>query len=478
MGNLHEMTLSDAARAMASGDITAVELTQAYQTRIEQAQPRLSAYVNVSTEDALREAQAADAHRRSGLPCGPLHGIPMAFKDVIDVGGLPTTCHSRIPPRCPVPADAAAVAKLRRAGVVTLGKLATHEFAFGGPSHDLPFPPARNPWATEHIPGGSSSGSGVAVAAGLCAAALGTDTSGSIRMPAGDCGIVGLKPSFGRVSLSGVFPLSPSMDHLGPMTATVRDAAMVLEGIAGFDPSDPRCPNRPVPNYCAEIGQDIRGLRIGVLRDWYESRARPEVSKALDNAMDVLTDLGAQLVEIDAPPLETLNACGRVILLSEGFAVHGRNLRERPEDFGMFTRMRMQLGAFVTAEDYQRAQTTRRRLTAEMSAVLATCDVLLTANQFEPAARFDETRTLFPFLKAPYPTMPFDVTGHPALSLPCALSSEGLPLGLQLAARHFDELRLFQVGHSFETALGLFPRFAPAPYPARPASMPAHPPSQ
>lgn len=468
MSSLHEMTLTDASAQMALGTITAVELTQAYLTQIEKAQPDLNAYVTVCAESALHQAQMADARRHKGLPCGPLHGVPMAFKDVIDVGGLPTTCHSKIPTTRAADADAAAVAKLRQAGVVILGKLATHEYAFGGPSHDLPFPPARNPWATDHIPGGSSSGSAAAMAARLCAASLGTDTSGSIRMPAGDCGVVGLKPTYGRVSLSGVFPLSPSMDHVGPITATVGDAALVLEGIAGFDPGDPRSANRPVPCYSAKLGGSIRGTRIGILRDWYETYACPEVTTAIANAMDVLRDLGADLIEVETPPLEQLNACGRVILLSEGFSVHGRNLRERPEDFGRFTRMRMQLGAFVTAEDYLRAQVARRRLTAEMTALFDQCDILLTANQFGPAARFDEAAELFPFLNRPFPTMPFDVTGHPALSLPCAFTRDGLPLGLQLATRHFDEARLLHVGHAFETALGLFPRVARAPYPAKP----------
>ena len=472
MKALHEMTLTQASKALVSGAVNAVELTQAYLAHIEAAQPHLNAYITINTDAALNDAQRADAQRRDGLPCGPLNGIPMAFKDVIDTDGMPTTCHSKLRSDHISTSDAFAVAKLKQSGVVTLGKLATHEFAFGGPSHDLPFPPARNPWATAHIPGGSSSGSGAAVAAGMCSAALGTDTSGSIRMPAGDCGVVGLKPTFGRVSLRGVYPLSPSMDHVGPMTSTVSDAAMVLEEIAGYDAKDPRSVNFPVPRYLDHLSGDLRGMKIGVLRDWYETRARADVAKALGNAMDVLRDLGALLVEVKAPPLDELNACGRIILLSEGFAVHGKNLRDRPEDFGKFTRMRMQLGAFVTAEDYQRAQIARRRLSIEMTSLFADCEVVLTANQFRPAARFEEADDLFPFLKHPFPTMPFDVTGHPAIAVPCGFSSEGMPIGLQLAARHFDETTLLCAAHAFETALGLTQCRPAFPFPEHPRARP------
>ena len=467
-------TLADASARLSEGSLNSVALTRAYLQRIEAAQPKLHAYVSLCADDALRTAERADAARdaaqATGAPLSPLHGIPMAFKDVIDSAGLPTTCHSR---RCRdhrPRADAFAVAKLKAAGVVTLGKLATHEFAFGGPSHDLPFPPARNPWATAHIPGGSSSGSGAAMAADLCAAALGTDTSGSIRMPAGDCGVVGLKPSFGRVSLSGVYPLTHSMDHLGPMTATVRDAALVLETIAGHDPADPNSAKRPVPRYADALTGDIRGLRVGVIHDCYENHADAAICRALEESMDMLRDLGADVREVKAPPLELLNTCGRVILLAEGFSIHGRGLRDAPQDYGRLTRMRMQLGAFLSADDLLRAQALRARLTAQMSALFDDCDLLLSANQFTPAKDFDAAGALFPFLTSPYPTMPFDVTGHPALALPCGFSPEGLPFSLQLAAAHFDECTLLRTGDALETAHGPR-RHPPTPFRERPTPL-------
>ncbi|MGX1786538.1 amidase [Bosea sp. NPDC055332] len=453
MSALHELSIAEAAAMLRRRELTARDLTQAYFARIGKTNATLNAYITVTAEAALAQAEAADRAAATGRFLGPLHGIPIALKDVIATAGIRTTCHSRLLLDNVPGEDAASYRRLREAGAILLGKLATHEFAFGGPSHDLPFPPARNPLALDHVTGGSSSGSGAALAAGLCAGSLGTDTSGSIRMPAGHCGVVGLKPSYGRVSRRGVYPLSFSLDHVGPMARSVADCAALLQAIAGHDPDDPGSTDRSVPDFSAALGRPIAGLRIGIDRSWYQSEACGEMVAAVEAALAALQEQGARIVELALPDLAVMNACGRIILLSEGYAVHAEMLARRPQDYGAFTRDRMRLGGFISAADYVRAQRLRRRLIAEMAEMMGTCDVLVTANQYGPAERFDEATETFPFFGRPFLTMPFSLTGQPALTLPCGHAGNGLPLGIQIVGAPFDEATVLQVGAALERGL-------------------------
>jgi aspartyl-tRNA(Asn)/glutamyl-tRNA(Gln) amidotransferase subunit A len=450
MTALHHLTLADAAERIRTGEFTSVSLVKAYLKRIEETQDTLAAYITTVGEAALCEASKADEEQASGHLRGRLHGIPIALKDVIATQGVRTTCHSQLLIDNVPTEDAFCVGKLKAAGAILLGKLATHEFAFGGPSHDLPFPPARNPWSLDHIPGGSSSGPGVAVAAGLCAGAIGTDTSGSIRMPAGACGVVGLKPTYGRVSRRGIYPLSFSLDHAGPMTWTVRDAAMLLQEIAGFDPGDTSSVDIAVPDYSARISEPISGLRVGIARGWYETSVDDDMALAMENALVILRDLGADVFDVFLPDLEDFNICGRIILLSEGYAIHKATLSAQPETYGKFTRDRMRLGGFISAEQYIQAQRLRQWLINQMASAMGNCDVVVCTNQYGPAERFDDATATFPFFGKPFLTIPFDVTGQPALSVPCGFATNGLPLAFQIAGRHFDEETVLRVGHAYE----------------------------
>lgn len=461
MTNLCYLSIADAAERIRSGELSSLALTEAYLARIASTNDKLAAYITVTGEVALAEARLADAEAATGRWRGALHGIPLALKDVIATKGVRTTCHSRLLIDNVPAEDAACVAKLKAAGAILLGKLATHEFAFGGPSHDLPFPPARNPWNLDCIPGGSSSGAGAAVAAGLCAGAIGTDTSGSIRMPASMCGIVGLKPSYGRVSRRGGYPLAYSMDHLGPMARTVEDSAILLQAIAGYDANDPGSVDLPVPNFTAQLREPLPGLRIGVARTWYDGVVTDEMATAMGATLDVMRRLGARIADVQLPELADINACGRIILLSEAYALHKATLTSRPEDYGRFTRDRMRLGGFISAAQYLQAQRMRRGLVSQVMRAMRDCDVLVTASHFGPADPFVTSTATFPFFGKPYLTMPFDVTGQPAISVPCGYAANGLPLGIQIAGRPLDEMTVFRVGHAYEQARGGLDRRPP-----------------
>lgn len=452
MSELEDLTIAQAARLLRTGELSAEALTRAHLDRVAALDADLHAFITVTAETALAEARQADAEIAAGRARGPLHGIPLALKDVIATAGIRTTCHSRLMLDHVPQQDADCVARLKAAGAVLLGKLATHEFAFGGPSHDLPFPVAHNPWDLGRVTGGSSSGSGAAVAAGLCMGSVGTDTSGSIRMPAGHCGVVGLKPTYGCVSRTGVFPLSPTLDHVGPMAWTVADCAFLLEAIVGHDPRDPGSSKRPMAEVVADLDAPLGGLRIGLDPSWHEGQVDPAMSAALEDALAIWRDLGVRIAEVRLPSLREMNACGRVILLSEGYSIHKPMLDARPADYGRLTRDRMRLGAFISAEYYLKSQRLRRQQIAQMSEAMRGCDIIVTANQYGPAERFDEATEIFPFFGKPYLTMPFSLTGQPALTLPCGESAEGLPLGLQIAGRPFDEASVLRFGRALERA--------------------------
>ncbi|WP_205963529.1 amidase [Roseicella aquatilis] len=450
----HLLPLAEAAALIAARRLSPVELLQDCLDRIAALEPRLNSTVRLMAEAAMAEARAAEAEIATHGPRTPLHGLPVGLKDIIDLAGQPTTCHSRLQLDRVAPQDAAVVARLREAGAVFPAKLATHEFALGGPAFDLPFPPARNPWNTAHHPGGSSSGSGAAVAARLLPAALGTDTGGSVRHPASHCGLVGLKPTYGLVSRRGVFPLSFTLDHVGPMTRTVRDNALLLNAMAGHDPEDPGSADHPREDYTRDLNRGVRGLRIGFVRHFHERDipATPEVAAALEAAAQLLAAEGAIVTDVTLPPLGEFAAVNRAIMLPEAAAIHEAWLRERPGDYAAVTRRRLLPGLFITGADYVQAQRRRRQLTAAVQAVFGEVDLLLCASSMDPASRIEDE----PEVERTYPRqarMPFNVTGHPAVSVMCGLSREaGLPLGMQLVGPSFGEALVLRAAAAHERA--------------------------
>ena len=466
---LHDLTIAAAGELIKSRKLSAGELTQALLDRTAALEPQLNAFITHLPGSARDAARAADEEIARGGYRGPLHGIPFAVKDIYDTAGVLTSGHSRI---CidRVPAkDATAVARLKGAGGVLTGKLATHEFAHGGPSFDLPWPPARNPWNTAHFTGGSSSGSGAALAAGLVPASLGSDTGGSIRGPAGLCGIAGLKPTYGLVSRAGVLPNSYSYDTCGPMARTSLDCALLLNVIAGNDPADGASSLRPVTDFTAGIGDGVKGLRIGVIRHFWEKDAKvdPELAAAMESAIGVLRGLGAQFEDVALRPMQSYSDVKIVMAESELFSLHLPELIARPQDFGQDFRARSLAACFFTAEDYVRASRDRRAMLDEMRPLYRRFDLFLTANG-SPAGRLDMHDTLSFWQKANF-NAPFNCTGGPALALLSGFNKAGLPLSLQLAGRPFDDARVLRAGHAFEQATGhwkqrpnLMPGAAPA----------------
>ena len=450
MTPLHRLGAAEIAAAYRDGTLTPPRLVRHLLDRIERLNPRLHAFIRIDGEAAMEAAEAAGAELARGRDRGPLHGVPVGIKDIIDVAGLPTTCHSRILLDNVARTDATVVARLRSAGAIVLGKLATHEFAIGGPAFDLPFPPARNPWNTGHHPGGSSSGSGAGLAAGLFPLALGTDTGGSIRNPASQCGIVGLKPTYGLVSRRGVFPLAFSLDHVGPMARTAGDAGLLLDAIAGHDTRDPG--SVPAPSSTKPHG-GIAGLRIGFVRHFHEADmpADPEVTAALEAVAALLQKQGAVLRDVTLPSLNQFSAVNRAILHAEAYAIHAPWLRERPGDYARITRASLLTGAFLTADDLLQAQRARGWMIGEVDRALSEVDVLLTASSMDPAARIDDAAEV----ARTYPRQartPFNVTGHPALAMMAGLSGGGLPLSVQFVAGYFQEARLLHLADAYGRA--------------------------
>ena len=447
------LTIAEVSRLIEQKKLSPVELTTALIRRTQAIDPQLNTYLLLTAERALDQARQAEREIAAGNYRGPMHGVPFGLKDIYSTAGIRTTGHSRICLDKVPTADATTVKKLFEAGAVLTGKLATHEFAHGGPSFDLPWPPARNPWNREHFTGGSSSGSGAAVAAGLVPAALGSDTGGSIRGPAALCGIVGLKPTYGLVSRHGVYTNSFSFDHAGPMTWTVEDCAIMLQAIAGYDAKDPASAARPVPDYRAALTGDIKGLRIGIVRHLHEDdcAVTPEVSAALEQALKVFSLLGATLGEVRLRPALDYYDVKITIAESELLAVHEHALRTRPSDFGEDFLGRVLPAVLINGRDYIQAQRERRRMVAEMAPVYANYDVLVTATAGGPAPRLESWRTI-EFWRRASLTTPFNVTGGPALAQCIGFSSNGLPLSMQIVGRPFDDATVLRVAHAYEKA--------------------------
>ncbi len=455
---LHTLSVREAGEALRNGTFSSLALTEALLARIARFDAGLNAFTSVAGARALADADRADRELAQGQDRGPLHGIPYALKDIYDVAGIPTTCNSKLRLSHVPAVDAEVERRLRLGGAVLLGKLNTHEFAIGGPGFDLPFPPARNPWNPAHFTGGSSSGSGAAVAAGFVRLAMGSDTGGSIRSPACHCGVVGLKPTYGLVSRRGVFPLSYSLDHCGPMAWTVEDAALGLSVVAGYDPADPSSVQRPAVDYAAGLDQGVHGLRIGYARGLFADipGVSPEAVAAVDDAAQVFAALGAQVEQIDLPDFDLFKACGRIIMCVEAFAIHEAELRSRPEAFGRYTFQRIAPAGGLTGADLMQAFRLRRELTLAVDKVLRDYDLILTTCGLAPAPRLDEFPHDWPppSIAVAVQTVPFNVSGHPALALPAGHARNGLPLGMQLVGRAFDETTVLRAAAAFEASTG------------------------
>jgi aspartyl-tRNA(Asn)/glutamyl-tRNA(Gln) amidotransferase subunit A len=446
-------TIAEASRLIAAKQLSPVELTQACLERIDKLDGELHAFVHLTEERALNEARAAEAAIMAHGPKGPLHGIPIGLKDIIDTKGIPTTCQSKFLQDNIPDTDAACAEKLAAAGTVLIGKTTTHEFADGGPSFDLPKPPARNPWNTEHFTAGSSSGTGAAVAAGLILGGIGTDTGGSIRGPAALCGIAGIKPTYGLVSRAGVAPAAFSLDHIGPMAWTAEDCALMLQALAGHDPRDPASAPHPIPDYAGQLGRGVKGLKIGVIHHFHETdhKVSDDTQRGITAAIATFRDLGAEIREVQLPPLQDWLACGSLISITERAAAYEEWARTRLGDFSERLRSRLMLGAFITGVDYVQAVRRRRELRAELQAAMKGLDAVLTATQPAEAAKIDAVPK-WDLFAAPNFTMPFNVAGYPAISVCSGFGSAGLPVSIQLVGKPFQEPALLRIADAFEKA--------------------------
>jgi aspartyl-tRNA(Asn)/glutamyl-tRNA(Gln) amidotransferase subunit A len=448
------LTIAEASAGLRRKDYSPVDLTEACLERIEALDGKLHSFITITAERARAQARQAEQEFASGKGRGPLHGIPIALKDLYMTKGIRTTCHSAVLEKWVPDYDATAVLKLEEAGTILLGKLGMHEFAFGGPSVDAPFPAVRNPWNLAHIPGGSSSGSGAALAAGFCYGALGSDTGGSIRTPSAHCGIVGLKPTYGRVSRHGVVPLSWSLDHAGPMARSVEDCALLLQAIAGYDAKDAASANVPVPDFQAELREGIKSLRVGVPRaGWFnENLGVDAATETLFNqALEVLKNLGALIVELDGKPFSMSRKANQTILVAEAYAYHEKTYQETPMKFGSTVRRRMLEGAFLSAADYLTAQRARSVLNEQIRANFARVDVFAVPTAPRPPDTFEGMDPNEQNLRPSF-TNPFNLTGLPAISVPCGFTPDNLPVGLQISAPPFEESTALRVAYSYEQA--------------------------
>jgi aspartyl-tRNA(Asn)/glutamyl-tRNA(Gln) amidotransferase subunit A len=451
-------SVTDLARMIARKEVSPIEVTRVHLERIATHDRVLRAYLTVCADAAMAAAQAAETALISGRPAGPLHGVPIALKDLYDTAGVATTAGSKILAGRVPDTDATVVRRLREAGAIVLGKLHMVEFAYGPEGLNAHHGAPRNPWdvRVERMPGGSSSGSGVAVAAGLAPAALGSDTGGSIRIPAALCGITGLKPTYGRVSRAGVLPLAWSMDHVGPMTRTVGDAALLLRVMAGYDPADASTSVLPVPDYLAALSGEVKGLRVGLLRGFFLESATPEVRAAVESAARALERAGAIVDEVALPAVAHVPAASYAVVASEALAYHTGWLKARAADYDPEVRRRLQLGAFVTGVHYVRGQQARALIRDEIDAALARRDVLLAPATPLTAPRLDERQTTLgdgpsdvrsALIRL---TRPFNCSGHPACAVPCGFSAEGLPIGMQLVGRAFDEATVLRAADAYQ----------------------------
>lgn len=437
------------ATRIARSAISPVELTQMTLARIEQLDARFNAFITITADAALEAARDAEAEIAAGRYRGPLHGIPLALKDLLATRDVLTTAGSRALADWRPDYDATAVVRLRRAGAIVVGKTNMHELAYGSTSDNPHFGTVRNPWNPSHHPGGSSGGSAVAVAVGMAGAALGSDTGCSIRQPAHCCGIVGLKPQFGRVSKFGAVPLSWTMDHIGPLTRTVRDAAIVLQALAGHDPLDPYSLNVAAPDFLDTIENGVKGLRIGVARDFFFDDCDPEIAAAIERSAEVFRGLGAEVGDILLPEMDQAHAASNFIISSEASAYHAEALREQPEGFSETLRAKIAACLDNRAIEYLLHDQTRHRLRRKVGDCLTDWDGVLTPTSTLPATPFEDLGSA----TARYRNCQvFDLLGVPAISVPCGFTSAGLPVGLQIIGRACDEAMVLRIARAHESA--------------------------
>ena len=444
-------SIAELAPRLAAGEISPVEVTDGALARLAQLEPKLNAFITVTAEGARHAARAAEAAIHAGHYLGPLHGIPVAIKDLYATRGIATTFGSPLYADWVPDFDAAAVEQLKRAGAVLLGKTNLHELAYGSTSANAHYGAVHNPWRPDHHPGGSSGGSSAAVAAGVAYGAMGSDTGASIRQPAACTGIVGIKPTFGRCSKFGALPLAWSQDHAGPLTRTVRDAALMLQALAGHDPRDPSSVTRSVPDFTAGIDDGVTGLRIGVARAFFFEDCAPGVVAAVDAALAAFEDLGARVEEIELPDMAAAYTVGTVTIAVEGAAYHASNLRERPELFSDELRAAFELGSFYSGVDYVQAQRLRRHVMQATERAMVGFDAVVMPTSPVPASPIVGTPPEHAMLR-PRNTMPFNVLGLPAISVPCGFTEDGLPVGLQIVGKAFDEAGVLRVANAYEQA--------------------------
>jgi aspartyl-tRNA(Asn)/glutamyl-tRNA(Gln) amidotransferase subunit A len=476
MQDLTRLTIHELAQAYRSGAATPSEAVQAYLARIETLDSKVRAYVTVTREQVLAQAEAAEKRLKSAKPLGPLDGIPLAIKDVICTRGIRTTCSSKILEQFVPPYDATVIARLNADGAVILGKTNMDEFAMGSSTENSAFFPTRNPWDLDRVPGGSSGGSAAAVAADLAAGALGTDTGGSIRQPAAFCGNVGLKPTYGRVSRYGLVAFASSLDQIGPLAKDVTDAALILQAIAGHDPMDSTSAELPVPDYQAELGQGIAGLRLGIPKEYFIEGMDPEVEQAVRGAIELLKTLGAEAEPISLPatdyalaayyliaPAEASSNLARYDGVKYGYrAKGGKDLiemygRTRALGFGPEVKRRIMLGTYALSAGYYeayygKAQRVRTLVRRDFQRAFERVDLIVCPTTPNVAFKLGEKEAPLQMYLNDIFTIPVNRAGLPGLSLPCGFTLGGLPIGLQLIGKPFDEATLIRVAHAYEQA--------------------------
>lgn len=454
---LTQLNIAEASERMRKGEFSPVDLTQAHLERIDRYDSKLNSFITVIADQALERARWAEGELSRDetsrmKPLGSLHGIPLALKDLYETQGVRTTHGSRFYERYVPDEDARAVENLFAAGAIVLGKTNMHEIALGLTNVNPHYGACRNPWAPERIPGGSSGGSAAALAAGFCMGCLGSDTGGSIRVPASLCGIVGLKPTYGRVSLRGVMPLSWNLDHAGPMARSVMDVALLLQAIAGYDPDDPYSVDAPVDDYLAHIRAGVEGWRVGLAEGAYFDETVPEIGQAVKQAARVFTRLGASVEPVSLPQIHQAARASGLMVISDAAALHRDRLQDRPELFGEDVLQRLKTGAGVSSTEYILARRTQTIVRWEIDRFFETCDLLLmpataiAAAPIEGLDAVEQARLLTRY------TSPFNLTGFPALSLPCGFTSDGLPIGLQIVARRWGEAQLLRAAYAYENA--------------------------
>lgn len=450
--DLNHLTIAKAARLIRQGEISPVELVNASLHLLEKIDGQLNSLVTVTAERARAEAKRAEEEIRKSGPRSPMHGIPYCLKDIYETAGILTTAQSRLLANNIPARDCHVQERLHAAGGVLLGKNTTWEFAHGGPSWDVYAPPARNPWNLECTPAGSSSGSAAAIAAGIAPAAMGTDTGGSLRLPAAACGIAGLKPTYGRVSRRGVLPNCFSHDHCGPLAWTVEDLAILLQVVAGFDPGDPSSADVTVPDYLAALTRRVDDLTIGVPRAWISGTLAPspDTLSAFNESLRVFEDMGAKVKDIELPSLTAFDDTKRLIAMAELFSIYGTELRSQPHMFGANLRYRVMAGALIRAEDYLQATRLRSILTKTVQRKFEEVDLILLPTA-EPAGKLEPTPASWLFTRKGY-TAAFNVTGNPAISICNGFAASGMPTSLQIVGRLFDEVTVLRAAHAYEQA--------------------------